>query len=62
MGLVGAVALGQLVEELLFEVSPLDPLMMGSGVVLLALAADAACAIPAGRAARIDPVAALRPE
>jgi ABC-type antimicrobial peptide transport system permease subunit len=50
------------VEELLFEVSPLDPLMMGSGVVLLALAAGAACAIPAARAARIDPVAALRPE
>ena len=62
VGLVGAVALGQLVEELLFEVSPLDPLMMGSGVVPLALAAGAACAIPAGRAARIDPVAALRPE
>jgi putative ABC transport system permease protein len=60
VGLVGAVALGQLVEELLFEVSPLDPLMMGSGVVLLALAAGAAGAIPAGRAARIDPVAALR--
>jgi ABC-type antimicrobial peptide transport system permease subunit len=34
--------------------------VMSSGVVVLALAAGAACAIPAARAARIDPIAALR--
>ena len=62
LGLGGAVALGRFVEGLLFEVSPLDPLMLASGVVLLALVAGAACAIPAGRAARIDPVSALRGE
>ena len=62
LGLVGAVALGRFVEGLLFEVSPLDPLMLAGGVVSLALVAGAACAIPAGRAARIDPVSALRGE
>jgi putative ABC transport system permease protein len=62
VGLVGAAALGRFVEGLLFEVSPLDPLMLGGGVVLLALVAGAACAIPAGRASRIDPVTALRAE
>jgi putative ABC transport system permease protein len=62
IGLAGAAALGRFVEGLLFEVSPLDPLRMASGVVLLAIVACAACAIPAGRAARIDPVLALRGE
>jgi predicted permease len=62
LGLVGAVALGRFVEGLLFEVSPLDPLMLAGGVMSLALVAGAACAIPAGRAARIDPVSALRGE
>jgi putative ABC transport system permease protein len=46
----------------LFEVSPLDPLMLAGAVVSLAVVAGAACAIPAGRAARIDPVNALRGE
>ncbi len=61
-GLVGAVVLGRFVEGLLFEVSPLDPLLLAGGVVTLAFVAGAACAIPAGRAARIDPVVALRGE
>jgi putative ABC transport system permease protein len=62
VGLMGTAVLGRFVEGLLFEVSPLDPLMLGGGVVLLALVAGAACAIPAGRASRIDPVTALRAE
>jgi predicted permease len=62
VGLLGAMGLGRFVEGLLFEVSPLDPLMLASGVVSLALVAGAACAIPAARAARIDPVTALRGE
>jgi ABC-type antimicrobial peptide transport system permease subunit len=62
LGLLGAVGLGRFVENLLFEVSPLDPLMLVGSVVTLALVAGAACAIPAGRAARIDPVSALRGE
>jgi ABC-type antimicrobial peptide transport system permease subunit len=60
LGLLGAVGLGRFVESLLFQVSPFDPLMLSGGVMMLALVAGAACAIPAGRAARIDPVTALR--
>jgi putative ABC transport system permease protein len=60
VGLAGTVALGGFLKGLLFEVSPLDPLMLGGGVLLLALVAGAACAVPAGRAVRIDPVTALR--
>ncbi len=62
LGLVGAVGLGRFVENLLFEISPLDPVMLAGGVVSLALVAGAACAIPARRAALIDPVTALRGE
>jgi ABC-type antimicrobial peptide transport system permease subunit len=62
VGLAGAVMLGRFVESLLFEVSPLDPAMLGTAVISLAIVAGAACAIPAGRAARIDPVTALRGE
>ena len=61
-GVVLAAALGRFVEGLLFEVSPLDPLMLAGATLLLALVAGAACAIPAGRASRIDPVTALRGE
>jgi predicted permease len=62
VGVIAAVALGRFVEGLLFEVSPMDPLMLAGGVIALALVAGAACAIPAKRAARIDPVTALRGE
>jgi putative ABC transport system permease protein len=62
IGLAGAMVLGRFVEQLLFDISPLDPLMLAGSVVSLALVAGLACAIPAGRAARIDPITALRAE
>jgi ABC-type lipoprotein release transport system permease subunit len=60
--LIGAIGLGRFVQGLLFEVSPLDPMGLAGGVVLLAVVATVACAVPAARAARIDPVTALRGE
>jgi putative ABC transport system permease protein len=62
LGVIAAAWLGTFVKGLLFEVSPLDPIALAGGVVLLALTATAACLVPAGRAARIDPVTALRGE
>jgi putative ABC transport system permease protein len=61
-GILGAWALTGSMEKLLFEVQPNDPLTFAIVVVLLASVATAACWIPARRAARLDPIAALRAE
>jgi ABC-type antimicrobial peptide transport system permease subunit len=61
-GLVGTYAVTSVIRSLLFNVSPMDPLVLGLvAVVLLAIAGLASFA-PARRAARIDPVDALRAE
>ena len=62
LGLVGAIALARLMRSLLFEVSPTDPFTLGSGTLLLLAVALVACYIPARRAAKTDPMAALRHE
>jgi ABC-type antimicrobial peptide transport system permease subunit len=59
-GLLGAVAASQLLRNLLFGVEPLDPSSLGAGAVVIAAAAGAATFLPARRAARVDPVTALR--
>jgi predicted permease len=62
LGVLGAYFASQLIRGLLYEVSPLDPLtLVGVAVMLVATAAGAAV-IPARRATRIDPIAALRPD
>jgi predicted permease len=60
LGLVGAWALSSLFTSQLFGVSPTDPAVFASVAVLVVLVALAASYGPARRAARIDPVAALR--
>jgi putative ABC transport system permease protein len=47
---------------MLFDLSPLDPLTYGSVAVVLLTVALLASAIPARRAARVDPMTALRSE
>ncbi|HEY2854173.1 MAG TPA: ABC transporter permease [Gemmatimonadaceae bacterium] len=62
IGLGGAVAGSRLLESLLFEVSPFDPMtLLGVTLLLLAIALFAAY-LPARRATKIDPVRALRAE
>jgi putative ABC transport system permease protein len=61
-GLAGAVAVSSLLRSFLYDVSPFDPLVMTlTSLVVLALAA-AASALPARRAASVDPIQALRGE
>jgi ABC-type antimicrobial peptide transport system permease subunit len=62
IGLGAAAALMRLMKTLLFGISPLDPLTFLAVPLLLAIAAALASYLPARRAARIDPVEALRAE
>ena len=58
----GAVMVGRALDELLIGVKPYDALTLGLVVVVLGTAAMVACLAPARRAARLDPVKALRTE
>lgn len=62
LGSAGAVLLGRALGTELYEVGPHDPLTFALVAVVLLGAAAVACAIPARRAARVDPVVALRSE
>lgn len=61
-GLIGAVAITTLMRSLLFGLEPVDPAAYAAAVATLGAIALAACAIPALRATRIDPLVALRDE
>ena len=62
LGVLLAVASTRLLGSMLFGVSPVDPLTFAVVTVLPAAGALAACYLPARRAARVDPVIALRHE
>jgi putative ABC transport system permease protein len=53
---------GGVLESMLFETAPHDPLVLAGTVGTLAVLVVAACALPAIRASRVDPVRVLRAE
>jgi putative ABC transport system permease protein len=62
VGLVGALIVGQAIKAALYGVSPLDPLALTTSFLILLATAMLACYLPARRAAKIDPMEALRYE
>ena len=62
LGIAGSASLQKAVATEIYGVRPLDPLILASVMALLAIVALAACAVPARRAMRVDPIVALRYE
>jgi putative ABC transport system permease protein len=62
LGLGGAWAVSRVLASLLFQTSPLDPVVLAVGTTALVTLAIAACVVPARRARAIDPLSLLKPD
>ncbi|HEY3739950.1 MAG TPA: ABC transporter permease [Bryobacteraceae bacterium] len=62
VGLALAIGIGQLLAGFLYDVRGFDPVVLTSAPILLGIVALLACYVPARRAARVDPMIALRYE
>jgi ABC-type antimicrobial peptide transport system permease subunit len=62
LGLVGGATAANFIRSMLYGTSPLDPMVLVSMVGVLLLTAVIACALPAIRASKIEPMQALRTE
>jgi len=60
LGLALAAGISRLLDIILFDVEPLDPVVFGAVALTLAVAGSLACLIPARRATRVDPAEAMR--
>ena len=60
IGALAAFPFSRLIRSFLYNVAPFDPVSVGLGAVVLLVAALVAASVPARRATRIDPQAALR--
>jgi putative ABC transport system permease protein len=60
LGLLGSLALSRTMSAFLYETPSIDPMIYALVTALLLTATIAACLLPAGRAARSDPMTALR--
>ena len=59
IGLIGALALREVLASQIFGLGALDPRVIGAAVFVLAATAFVACALPARRAAQVNPAIAL---
>ncbi|MFZ0517567.1 MAG: ABC transporter permease [Acidobacteriaceae bacterium] len=62
IGLAGAIGATRLLQSLLFQVNPFDPLVLIASAVVILMLSVVASAMPAQRAATVDPMHALRDE
>jgi putative ABC transport system permease protein len=62
VGICGALGLARGLQSLLYGVGAADPVSYAGAAVVMAISVVLACALPAWRAARIDPTVALRRE
>jgi putative ABC transport system permease protein len=62
VGVLLSLAIGRILAQILYEVSPSDPFALLASSTVLAAAALLACFLPARRATRVDPIQALRTE
>jgi ABC-type antimicrobial peptide transport system permease subunit len=60
IGIAGAVVVTRFLTKLLFGVTPIDVVTFVGGAIVLGLVVLVACVVPARRAARIDPLEALK--
>ncbi len=62
LGLIGVIWATRLLRSMLYQVQPLDPAILATTVLLFASIAAVACLVPSLRAAKLDPLEALRSE
>ncbi len=62
IGVLGALALSRVLQRVVVQIEPADPLTFATIAMLLTVVAALACLVPARRAARVDPMIALRAE
>ena len=62
LGLIGVAAVSRALSLLLFQIHPLEPIVLLAGTIAVIVVGLVATAMPALRAARVDPVDALRSE
>ena len=60
VGVALAIALSRFIRSQLFGVAPTDPFAFAAAIAILLVVAAVGCLIPARRAARVDPLVALR--